>query len=88
MNIRWTTGIGIAVVAVVLGGGLPATGHPAADRSAEDPAFRKLDADRDGFVSREEAKQWRDSAAAFSETDQDRDGRLNRDEFIKFHSLY
>lgn len=79
---------GIAATAIVLGTGLPATGYSAADRSTENPAFRKLDTDRDGFVSREEANKWRDSARAFSEADQDGDSRLDRDEFVKFHSLY
>lgn len=44
-------------------------------------AFRKLDADRDGFVSRREAAAQPEVAANFDRADRNRDGRLDLEEF-------
>lgn len=54
----------------------------------DSPLFKKLDANRDGFVSRAEANGVRGFATAFSEADENRDGRLSRDEFIKAQSIH
>lgn len=51
-------------------------------------AFEKLDTDRDGFISRDEAaKQYR-FTRALSEADDNRDGKLDPDEFVKAQSIY
>jgi hypothetical protein len=44
-------------------------------------AFRKLDADRDGFISRREAAAQPEVAANFDKADRNRDGRLDLEEF-------
>lgn len=54
----------------------------------DSPRFRKLDADRDGFVTRAEARRVKDFDAAFGEADANRDGRLSRDEFVKAESIH
>jgi hypothetical protein len=49
----------------------PATDQP-------NPAFQKLDTDRGGYISRDEATKRRNFAKAFSEADDNRDGKLDR----------
>jgi hyperosmotically inducible protein len=70
----------------------PDAAAPAAAQGAqparEYPDFKRLDADRDGYVSRAEARRVRDFARAFAEADDNRDGRLDADEFLKAQSLY
>jgi Ca2+-binding EF-hand superfamily protein len=44
-------------------------------------AFRKLDTDKDGFISRQEAAAHPEVSANFDKADRDRDGRLNFEEF-------
>ena len=44
-------------------------------------AFRTLDADKDGFVSRAEAAAHPEVAANFDQADRNRDGRLSPEEF-------
>jgi EF-hand domain pair len=44
-------------------------------------AFRQLDKDGDGWISREEAAAHPEVAAGFDKADQDRDGRLSLAEF-------
>ena len=44
-------------------------------------AFRKLDTDRDGYISRQEAAAQPEVAANFDKADRDRDGRLSPEEF-------
>lgn len=53
-----------------------------------DAMFKRLDADKDGFVSADEATRQPRFMAAFREADEDRDNRLSRDEFVKAHSIY
>jgi hyperosmotically inducible protein len=52
------------------------------------PAFQKLDADHDGYISHDEAAKRRNFAQAFAEADDNRDGRLDRDEFVKAEAVY
>jgi len=54
----------------------------------ENPLFNKLDANRDGFVSRAEAKHIKGFDAAFTEADENKDGKLSRDEFAKAESIH
>jgi hyperosmotically inducible protein len=53
-----------------------------------DPRFNKLDADRDGYLSREEAGKVRGFDKAFSEADDNRDGKLDTAEFVKAQAIH
>ena len=53
-----------------------------------DLAFEKLDTDRDGFISRDEAAKRYRFVRALSEADDNRDGKLDREEFVKAQSIY
>jgi hyperosmotically inducible periplasmic protein len=55
---------------------------------AQADKFRSMDANNDGFVSRDEARAVRGFEAAFDEADDNRDGRLTPDEFIKADSIF
>lgn len=55
---------------------------------ANSAEFMKLDANRDGFLSRDEVKAKRDYGKAFTEADRNRDGRLDADEAIMANSLH
>lgn len=59
-----------------------------AEPAAENPEFVKLDSNRDGFISRDEARRIRDFDKAFAEADSNRDGRLDPDEFVKAQSIH
>lgn len=48
-----------------------------------DRLFQKLDANRDGFVTRSEAKNDAWLGKAFGSADDDKDGRLSADEYLK-----
>jgi hypothetical protein len=67
-------------------GALPATAEKAMVSVQE--KFGLLDIDRDGFLSRSEARQLRGYSRAFTEADQNRDGRLDADEFIKAEAIH
>ena len=59
-----------------------------AESSGQNPEFKKLDANRDGYVSRAEAQGIRNFEQAFIEADGDRNGRLDPDEFVKAQSVH
>jgi hyperosmotically inducible protein len=63
---------------------LPATAanHVSADK------FAPLDANHDGYLSRQETAGIKGFGKAFDEADANHDGRLDRDEFIKAGSIY
>ena len=64
---------------------LLAMAAPALSES-EVPSFAMLDANRDGLISRDEARADERVAAGFAEADQDRDGYLSAEEFAsKWH---
>ena len=46
-------------------------------------AFKRLDKDKDGFISKSEAVD----AKAFGVADENKDGRLDADEFLKYQSI-
>jgi hypothetical protein len=46
--------------------------------------FRQLDKDHDGFISREDARQWPELSHNFERFDADHDGRLTRVDFEAF----
>jgi hyperosmotically inducible protein len=49
-------------------------------------AFKKYDANRDGYLSKQEVKQRRDLLRIFSDVDVDHDGKLDLDEYAAAES--
>lgn len=47
-------------------------------------AFRRLDRDHDGFITREDASTWPELLSSFDRFDTDRDGRLSWTDFDAF----
>lgn len=83
--------LAVTAALVCAGTALVVPSARAADVSATmsvDAKFKALDADRDGFVTKAEAKRYPDYGKAFDEADQDRDGKLNADEFVKSEAIY
>lgn len=83
----------LCVLALTAGSGFSAPSAQAQDdRSHEevrrDALFQKLDANRDGRISRAEASHIKAFAAAFDEADDDGDGYLSTEEFIKARAIY
>ncbi|MBI4194393.1 MAG: BON domain-containing protein [Betaproteobacteria bacterium] len=79
----------ISILLVALAGGAISTSPASAQAAAQgSPEFKRLDADRDGYVSRAEAKRIADFDKAFREADDNRDGRLDADEFVKAQSIH
>lgn len=76
------------IAATALIAALAAASPVDAEPSAENPEFVKLDSNRDGFISRDEARRIRDFSKAFAEADSNRDGRLDPDEFVKAQSIH
>jgi hypothetical protein len=68
----------LLLASLLSGACLAAEPLPPQDRPA---AFQKLDTDKDGFISREEAAPQPEVAANFDKADRNRDGRLSLDEF-------
>jgi Ca2+-binding EF-hand superfamily protein len=56
----------------------PESGEP----SPANRAFQKLDTNRDGYISRDEAARLRNFGKASDEADDNHDGKLERDEFV------
>jgi len=83
VNITMAAAVAMAIAAPLYA----APDTPAPDQPNR--AFEKLDTDRDGYISRDEAAKLRSSfAKAFSEADDNRDGKLDRDEFVKAQAIY
>lgn len=74
----------IIAVALAL---LPAMALSQEVLSQKSPDFVKLDRNRDGFLSREEAKADARAAKFFGQADMNHDGRLNEDEWLKARSM-
>lgn len=55
-----------------------------ADTAAYEYGFNELDRDRDGFLSREEAREHETLASEWDSADADRDGKLSEAEFSAF----
>ena len=52
-------------------------------KDKNDPGFHALDKNKDGYISREEAKSNPALAAKFKEADKDHDGKLSRAEYLE-----
>ncbi len=51
--------------------------------------FMRLDVDHDGYISRDEAKQWGYLAEKFDQIDANHDGKISRYDFEKFeHAMH
>src|SRR6185503_2888624 len=59
-----------------------------ADRATNDRFFTRLDANGDGFLTKDEVRHRPGYLAAFDGADENRDGRLGPDEFVKAESIY
>jgi len=68
--------------------GVPGVVFSASQGEAGDPRFNKLDTDRDGYLSREEAGKVRGFDKSFSEADDNRDGKLDAAEFVKAQAIH
>ena len=63
------------------------TGMEPASGAIDENNFRTLDADRDGYVSKQEAAGHRDLMDSFSELDDDADGQLTAEEFSNYRRI-
>lgn len=81
-------GIAVAVTgfAILSGAAIAAPDKPVTD--GHNVRFQKLDANRDGLLSRDEVRHIDNYARAFDQADGNRDGRLNKDEFIMAESIH
>ena len=71
----------LAASVIALGlGAVPAFGEDTT-RNDADAQFTRLDADRDGFVTRADMSKMPELTRRFAKFDADRDGKLNRAEF-------
>lgn len=67
----------------------PASGQPGiVQPQANNAEFVKLDANRDGYLSRDEVRHIRDFDKPFAEADKNGDGRLDANESIMAQSLH
>lgn len=80
-GVRISVLLAVAIAAASAGhAAAPAVGEPS-------PKFKHLDANGDGYLSRDEAVKVIDADKAFTNADEDRDGRLSPEEFIKAESI-
>lgn len=63
-------------------------GSGEATPATNNTSFQKLDTDRDGFLSRDEAGRLRGMGNVFAEADDNRDNRLNEEEFVKAQAIH
>jgi Ca2+-binding EF-hand superfamily protein len=57
-------------------------GNAFAERPANDPGFNKLDANKDGYLTRTEAARNPDLVKNFKQADKNGDGKLSRTEYL------
>jgi hypothetical protein len=76
---------GLALVCVAVYGAATAqrSGAAAPEQPKTNPHFLRLDANKDGFLSYQEARADKQTARHFARFDENRDGRLSEDEFLK-----
>ena len=75
-------------VVMAVGLGIPGAAFAASQGEPADPRFSKLDTNRDGYLSREEAGKVPGFDKAFSEADDNRDGKLDAAEFVKAQAIH
>lgn len=78
----------MAALAAALIGIAGAAARAAESNAPVSPDFSRLDANRDGYLSREETQQLRGFDQAFREADDNRDGKLDAAEFTKAQSIH
>lgn len=71
----------IGCTAIGANAALAQTGDPAARQP--DVTFNRLDTNKDGFLSRQEAGADKDVARLFGKADTNKDGKLTEDELVK-----
>ena len=78
----------IAAIAAIAAFTLSVQAQPSLDAAGRQPdvTFNRLDANKDGFLTREEARADKDAARIFSKADTNQDGKLTEDEFVKARS--
>lgn len=76
--------LGLALTVACCGHFAPqaAAANEAAARKPN-PHFSRLDTDKDGFLSYQEARADKEAAGRFALSDENRDGRLSEDEYLK-----
>ncbi len=76
---------GSVLIFAVLHGSATAQAAVASDPAPKKstPHFVRLDTDKDGFLSYQEARADKEAAQNFALYDENRDGRLSEDEFLK-----
>ena len=82
MKLRYSLGL----TAICLGAAaMPAQAQQTTDQPGAQPSleFAKLDKNKDGFISREEAAADKNVAALFTKADTNHDGKLTEDELTK-----
>jgi hyperosmotically inducible protein len=83
--------IAAAMAAVLGAGAAPSAASDAGpfDAGAGSGAeFKRVDANRDGYVSRDEARKIKGFDKAFQQADDDRNGKLDAEEFTKAQAVY
>ena len=77
-----------AFLAAIAAFTLSAHAQPSLDAAGRQPdvTFNRLDTNKDGFLTRAEAKADKDVARIFSKADTNKDGKLTEDEFVKARS--
>lgn len=76
----------VALAAAMLAGA--GIARAAGNDEAPSPEFNQLDANHDGYLTREETRKLHDFDKAFNEADDNRDGKLDAAEFIKAQSIH
>jgi hyperosmotically inducible protein len=75
------------IVAVALAVAGPLWAEPeGSSPGPSNPAFQKLDTNRDGSISRDEASRMRGMSKVFDQADANHDGVLDKDEFVRAQS--
>ena len=84
LRTRLTQGLALSACCLVAAS-LPAQAQQTTDQPGTQPSleFAKLDKNKDGFISRQEAAADKNVAALFSKADTNHDGKLTEDELTK-----